>query len=194
MASAAPWALSTATESTSMPGGGRSMATTGAADQTRNGDEAPTGAYSGGQYTIVCNEPTEGAEDGGATAMETCLSQNPDINVVYNINEPAAYGASQVLERAGKAPDEVLLVSVDGGCAGVGYVEDGTIDATSQQYPVRMAEEGVTAIAELARGGEQPEATEGLDFFDTGVALVTTQPVDGVESIEAAEAQEICWG
>lgn len=163
------------------------------ADEQRNGDEAATGAYSGGDYTIVCNEATNGAEDGGATAMENCLSQNPDINVVYTINEPAAYGAYQVLQSAGKAED-VTLVSVDGGCAGVGYVKDGIIAATSQQYPVRMAEEGVRAIAELARGGEAPEPTEGLEFFDTGVALVTDQPVDGVESIDSTEAEEICWG
>jgi len=164
------------------------------ADPKVNGDEAESGEYSGGSYTIVCNEATNGAEDGGATAMETCLSKNPDINVVYTINEPAAYGAFQALQAAGKTPEDVLLVSVDGGCAGVGYVEEGIIDATSQQYPVRMAEEGVRAIAELVRTGEAPETTEGLDFFDTGVALVTDTPADGVESIDHAEATEICWG
>ncbi|NKY38739.1 substrate-binding domain-containing protein [Cellulomonas septica] len=164
------------------------------ADDQANGDEAKTGDYSGGSYTIVCNEATGGAEDGGATAMENCLSQNPDVNVVYTINEPAAYGASQVLESAGKSPEDVLLVSVDGGCAGVGYVENGILDATSQQYPVRMAEEGVTAIAQLARTGEKPETTDGLDFFDTGVALVTDEPADGVDSITSTDAKEICWG
>ena len=39
-----------------------------------------------------------------------------------------------------------------------------------------------------------PEVTPGLDFFDTGVALVTDKPVEGVESITTAEAEEICWG
>jgi fructose transport system substrate-binding protein len=163
-------------------------------DDTVNGDEPKTGAYAGGSYTIVCNEATDGAEDGGTTAMEDCLSQNPDINVVYTINEPAAYGAHQALQSAGRTSDDVLLVSVDGGCAGVGYVQDGIIDATSQQYPVRMAEEGVKAIAELARGGKAPEPTEGLDFFDTGVALVTDEPADGVESITSTDAKKICWG
>lgn len=164
------------------------------ADPKVNGDEAETGDYSGGSYTIVCNEATNGAEDGGTTAMETCLSKNPDINVVYTINEPAAYGAYQALQAAGKGPDDVLLLSVDGGCAGVGYVEEGIIDATSQQYPVRMAEEGVRAIAELVRTGTAPETSEGLDFFDTGVALVTDTAVDGIESIDHAEASTICWG
>ena len=48
-------------------------------DKKKNGDEAKTGKYTGGKggdYTIVCNEPTKGAEDGGSTAMETCLAKN----------------------------------------------------------------------------------------------------------------------
>ena len=50
--------------------------------------------------------------------MENCLTKNPDINVVYTINEPAAVGAYNALKAAGKAQG-VLVVSVDGGCAGV---------------------------------------------------------------------------
>jgi fructose transport system substrate-binding protein len=125
--------------------------------------------------------------------MENLLTKNPDVNVVYTINEPAAYGAYQALEAAGREKD-VVLVSVDGGCAGVDNVEQGVIGATSQQYPVKMAELGVEAIADLAESGTAPETTEGLDFFDTGVELVTDTPADGVESIDSAAASDICWG
>ena len=164
------------------------------ADAEKNGDEEATGSYSGGDYEIVCNEPTDGAEDGGRTAMETCLSKTDGINVVYTINEPAAYGAAAALEAAGLSTDDVLIVSVDGGCQGVDAVTEGVIDATSQQYPLDMAEKGVEAIAPIADGGEAPETTEGLDFYDTGVKLVTDTPADGVESIDSAAASEICWG
>jgi len=163
------------------------------ADPAVNGDEAETGSYSGGDYEIVCNEPTNGNADGGRTAMESCLSRSDDINVVYTINEPAAVGAYEALKAAGIA-DDVLVVSVDGGCAGVQSVADGVIGATSQQYPLEMASQGVAAIAELARGGSSPQVSDGLDFHDTGVALVTDQPVDGVESIDTAAATDICWG
>ena len=166
-------------------------------DDQVNGDEESEGSYTGGKggsYTIVGNEASQGAEDGGRTAMENLLAKNPDINVVYTINEPAAYGAYQALEAAGKSKDDVLIVSIDGGCAGVGQVEDGIIDATSQQYPVKMAELGVQAIVDLVNDGTKPENSEGLDFFNTGVELVTDQPVDGVESIDTAEASGICWG
>ncbi len=162
-------------------------------DAKKNGDEAPTGSYSGGSYTIACNAATQGAEDGGQTAMENCLSKNPDINVVYTINEPAANGAYKALTAAGKTSG-VLIVSVDGGCAGVDLVKTGVIGATSQQYPLKMASLGVQAIYDLATSGKKPAVTQGLDFFNTGVALVTDKAAKGVESISSADAAKICWG
>ncbi len=163
-------------------------------DQSGNGNEPPTGTYSGGDYEVVCHEPTNGAVDGGRTAMETCLAQNPDINVVYTINEPAAQGAFDALTAAGSA-DGVIIVSVDGGCdPGLRLVSEGVIGATAQQYPGRMATLGMEAIKTLADGGAAPEVSDGLEFFNTGVALVTDSPVDGVDSISVAEGQEICWG
>ena len=166
------------------------------ADKTKNGDEAPTGKYTGGKggdYEIFCNEPTNGAPDQGKTAMETCLAKSKDINLVYTINEPAG-------GRRGRGP---------GGRRSQGdhrlrrrrlrpghrrRSRAGTIGATSQQYPLDMAKLGVEAIAKKVRDGVDPEVTPGLDFYDTGVALVTDKPVDGVESITTAEAAEICWG
>ena len=163
-------------------------------DTSGNGNEPATGSYSGGEYEVVCHEPTNGAVDGGRTAMETCLAQNPDVNVVYTINEPAAQGAFDALTAAGSS-DGVIIVSVDGGCdPGLRLVEEGVIGATSQQYPGAMATLGMEAIKTLADGGEPPAVTEGLDFFNTGVALVTDNAVDGVESISVAEGSEICWG
>jgi fructose transport system substrate-binding protein len=161
-------------------------------DPKKNGDEAKTGNYSGGTYEIVCNLPTQGAEDGGQTAMENCLSKNPNINVVYTINEPAANGANKALTSAGKSG--VTIVSVDGGCAGVKLVKDGVIGATSQQYPLKMASLGVQAIYDLATSGKKPAVSSGLDFYNTGVALVTDKPASGVTSISSDDAAKICWG
>jgi fructose transport system substrate-binding protein len=163
-----------------------------AKDKKRNGDEAPTGSYSGGTYQIVCNEPTNGAEDGGRTAMERCLTRNPGVNVVYTINEPAAVGAQKALQAAGVK--NALVVSIDGGCNGVQQVKNGLISATSQQYPIKMAELGVKAIKQIATGGAKPQVTSGLDFYDTGVALVTDKAASGVESIDSTEGAKLCWG
>jgi fructose transport system substrate-binding protein len=112
---------------------------------------------------------------------------------VYTINEPAAYGAYQALKAAGKEKD-VLIVSIDGGCAGVGYVKDGIIGATSQQFPSKMASLGMEAIAKIARGGQAPKPSDGLDFFSTGQTLVTDQAMTGIDSVTSADATSTCWG
>jgi fructose transport system substrate-binding protein len=166
------------------------------ADKTKNGDEAKTGKYAGGKggdYEIVGNQASQGAEDGGRTAMETLLSKNPNINVVYTINEPAAAGAYEALKAAGKEKG-VLVVSIDGGCAGVNNVKSGIIGATAQQYPVKMAQLGVQAIQDLATSGKKPSVSAGLDFFNTGSALVTDKAVAGLDSIDTTAASQICWG
>jgi fructose transport system substrate-binding protein len=142
---------------------------------------------------IVGNDVTSGNEEGGRTAMENLLAVDPDINVVYTINEPSAAGAYEALRAVGRE-GEVMIVSVDGGCPGVQNVADGVIAATSQQYPLQMAALGIDAIAQYAADGTLPAPTEGKDFFDTGVALVASEPVEGVESISVEEGQELCWG
>jgi fructose transport system substrate-binding protein len=140
---------------------------------------------------IVGNEVTSGNEEGGLKAMEALLAKDPDINVVYTINEPSAAGAFEALKAAGKT---ALIVSVDGGCPGVADVKDGVIGATSQQYPLLMASLGIEAIAKYAADGTKPMPTEGKAFFDTGVALITDQPADGVESIDTVKGTDLCWG
>ena len=77
---------------------------------------------------------------------------------------------------------------------GVQDVKDGVIGATSQQYPLLMASLGVEAIKAWAENGTKPANTPGLDFFDTGVNLVTDQPASGVPSIDTAEGMDRCWG
>lgn len=142
---------------------------------------------------IVGNDVTAGNEEGGRKAMENLLAMDPTINVVYTINEPAAAGAYETLKAFGREND-VLIVSVDGGCPGVADVKDGVIGATSQQYPLLMASKGIEAIAAWAKDGIKPQATSGKAFFDTGVALITDNPVDGVDSLDTTQGADLCWG
>ncbi len=142
---------------------------------------------------IVGHDVSEGNEEGGRKAMENLLAKDPMIDMVYTLNEPAAAGAYEALKAVGREND-VLIVSVDGGCPGVKNVAEGVIGATSQQYPLLMASLGVEAIAAWAKDGSKPENTPGKDFFDTGVALVTDKPADGVESIDSKTGTDRCWG
>jgi fructose transport system substrate-binding protein len=130
---------------------------------------------------------TAGSTDGGRKAMEKILQKADQINVVYAINEPSADGGYAALKAAGKEKG-VVVVAVDGGCNGIKSVKEGVIGATSQQYPLLMASDGVEAIAEYIKSGKKPVS------IDTGEKLVTDHPVPGVPSISVEEGMKLCWG
>ncbi|MEV6299061.1 sugar ABC transporter substrate-binding protein [Actinoplanes sp. NPDC051861] len=142
---------------------------------------------------IAGHDVTDGNEEGGRTAMENLLQKDPSINLVYTINEPAAAGAYEALKAAGKERD-VTVVSVDGGCPGVDNVAAGVIGATSMQFPIKMAQMGVEAIAQYAKDGTLPQNTAGKSFVDTGVELITDEPQAGVEAKDSAWGKQNCWG
>jgi fructose transport system substrate-binding protein len=137
---------------------------------------------------VVCMADSYGDRAKGQTGMENCLQKDPDINVVYTINEPAAAGAFNALEQSGKAIG-VVLVSVDGGCQGIKAIQAGRLVATAQQYPVKMAELGVRAARDFASSGTKPSG-----YHDTGVQLITARPVAGINSLSADSALAVCWG
>ena len=162
---------------------------------------AKTGKYTtgkGGDYEIVCLEATGANEEGGQKGMEPCLSKTPNINLVYTINEPTAAGAANALKAAGRSiGKDVVIVSVDGGKAGVENVKAGIIGATSQQYPLLMADKGVQAIYDFATKGTEAMVTEGKAFFDTGVNLCTDDPQTTVTAAPQKDAQyclDNAWG
>ena len=162
---------------------------------TENGQEAKSGSYTGGtggSYQIACQQPTQGAIDGGRTAMEDCLSADPSINIVYAINEPAAEGAYAALKAAGRT--DIKIYAIDGSCTGMQDVSDGEFAADAVQYPGKMASLGVDSIAKLAKGGSKPSVSSGLDFYDTGTALVTAKPISGVSTETVEQGNAACWG
>lgn len=160
-----------------------------------NGKEPTSGKYTGGKggsYRIACQQPTNGSVTGGQTAMETCLSKDGNINVVYAINEPAAQGAAHALKSAGKTG--VTVVAIDGGCSNLSFVSNGQVGATAGQFPGKMAAEGVDAIADYVKTGTKPTNQAGKDFFNTGTQLYTNSPESGVTSVTTKDAAKLCWG
>jgi len=138
---------------------------------------------------IACVGNGQGQTAPSQTAMENCLQKNPDIDVVYTINEPSAAGAWTALKNAGKSKSDVTIVSVDGGCAGVRNVRAGVIDATSQQYPLKMASLGVSAVVKYAKTGKKASG-----YTDTGVNLIAAKAVTGVPSKNVRYGLANCWG
>ncbi|GAA4627645.1 substrate-binding domain-containing protein [Actinoallomurus vinaceus] len=141
-----------------------------------------------GDPSIACRQNTLSDAAGGRIAMEECLRKAPAINLAYTVNEPTALGAYTALKAAGKEKN-VMIVSVDGGCTGVKAVQSGQIAATSQQYPLKMASQGVDAVVDFAKGGKK-----ATGYTDTGVNLITNKAQPGVDSKDVPFGLANCWG
>jgi len=137
---------------------------------------------------VVCTADSYGNQSKGQAGMENCLQKNPDINLVYTINEPTAAGAYKALKAAGKEKG-VIIVSVDGGCQGIRDIAAGNIAATAQQYPLKMAALGVAAGVGYLKGGKKPSG-----YTDTGVTLIAAKPLAGVESKDVKTGMSLCFG
>src|SRR3954463_12599724 len=127
----------------------------------------------------------DGDQTKAQSAMENLLQKVPNVNLVYTINEPSAFGAYQALKAANKAKG-VTIVSVDGGCTAIkNGIKTGVISATSQQYPAKMAQMGVDAIS---------KGKKVSGYTDTGVTLISDDPQKGVDSKDSAYGTANCWG
>jgi len=137
---------------------------------------------------VVCMADSYGNQTRGQAAMENCLQKDPNINLVYTINEPTAAGAYTALKAAGKERG-VVIVSVDGGCQGIRDIAGGAIAATAQQYPLKMAALGVAAGVAYLKTGKKPSG-----YTNTGVTLIAARPVPGVPSSDVKTGMAQCFG
>ena len=101
--------------------------------------------------TVVARLPGVTVDDARAS-VEAALQDHPDLNVVITVNNAGAYGAIQALEAAGKAPDEVVLVTVGVGSEALGYIADAhflraTVDIAVETLSTLGLDSAVAAIA-----------------------------------------------
>ena len=128
---------------------------------------------------------TNGDQTKALNAMQNALVAHPNINLVWTINEPAAFGAAVALKRAGA---QAMIVTMDGSCHGVGGVAGGQFGADVLQFPAKMAQIAIDEAIAASQGKKIPARV------DTGEPLTTLHPQAGVSGIAPATALKECWG
>jgi ribose transport system substrate-binding protein len=83
---------------------------------------------------IIDTQEGQGTTEGGRPVMRDLLGRFPDLNAVFPINDPSAFGAISALESAGKLKD-VTVVTVDGSQEGVTAIKAGKLHSSSAQFP-----------------------------------------------------------
>jgi ABC-type sugar transport system substrate-binding protein len=97
--------------------------------------------------------------DGGVTAAEALLAQNPDLNAIFCENDSMCLGAQRVVEDQGKS-DQIFVVGVDGQKeALVEIMEGGVYQATGLNNSDQIGRAGFNRLMAILAGAEAPKDT-----------------------------------
>jgi ribose transport system substrate-binding protein len=111
---------------------------------------------------------------GAVEVMEDVLQAHPDVVGVFASSDMMGIGAVQVLKRADKL-DDVVVVSYDGLPEGVELVKSGAYYADIAQNAVVMGIKGVQVLAEVINGKDPASIDK---FTDSGIIVVKTDNAD----------------
>jgi ribose transport system substrate-binding protein len=112
-------------------------------------------ALKGQPADIVFTADTQWLEPQARSEMESALATNPEIDLVYAHNDPAAHGAYLAARAAGREKD-IIFVGIDGlPQEGQVYVRQGLLDATFQ-YPTGGSE-AIESALKILRGEAVPK-------------------------------------
>jgi ribose transport system substrate-binding protein len=121
-------------------------------------------AIRGAPVDIVFEADMKWLEPEARTEMESALSVNDQIDLVYAHNDPGAHGAYLAAKAAGREKD-ILFVGIDGlPQEGRVYVRQGLL-AASFEYPTGGSEAIDSAVKILGGGTVPHEVTLGSRVF-----------------------------
>ena len=121
-------------------------------------------ALQGEPVDIVFSADTQWLEPQARSEMESALAVNPQIDLVYAHNDPAAHGAYLAAKAAGRETD-IIFIGIDGlPQEGQVYVRQGLLEA-SFEYPTG-GREAVDSALRILHGEAVPkQVTLNSRFF-----------------------------
>jgi len=104
---------------------------------------------------VVASQPANWQRELAMTTMENMLQANPDIDLVWGVNDGMALGASKAIKDAG-LQGKIRILGYNGDKEAVEAVAGGTLYATILQQPAEIGRMVIT-IAEKIRTGKKSE-------------------------------------
>ncbi|MEN3189076.1 MAG: substrate-binding domain-containing protein [Atribacterota bacterium] len=96
--------------------------------------------------------------DDGMKVMEDFIMSTPQIDAVFGANDEMILGAIQALQASGKFKvEDVITVGFDALPEALKLIEEGTLDATIEQFPGRQASTAFEVLVKFLREGVSPE-------------------------------------
>ena len=126
------------------------------------------------ELDIVQQVYTGGTDEGGLRGMEDILTAHPDVNMVYTESAVMVRGAINAIRAAGKSKD-IQIYSFDGAKFEYDELKKGTVLATGENSPFKLAGTAIDVVKRHAAGER-----DFPDVVAPAPTLVTTDNVDEV--------------
>lgn len=125
-------------------------------------------------FEIVAEQPASGLMDKAMTVMDNMVQAQPEIDVVFCINDGSSQGAISSLEAANRL-EGVQVYAVDGQQANADLIKAGKLTGEAAQQPYKMGEGAVDLLIKNSKG----ESFEYENLLE--INFLTKENVDGYE-------------
>jgi ribose transport system substrate-binding protein len=113
---------------------------------------------------IVAQVPGGALRDSAYKATQDVLEKHPQLDGIFAINDPTAFGVVAALEKAGRAGN-VKVIGFDGQPEAKQAIKEGKIYGDAIQYPDKIGQLTIQAIAKYMAG----EKVEPQTLIPTGL-------------------------
>ena len=110
---------------------------------------------SGKEYTEVNNLDGQGATEVSMTLTADALVADPDLQVIFAVNDPSAMGAINAIQQATvELTNDILVYGVDGNPDAKKLIESGEMEGTGSQSPETLGYDSMMAAFDVLEGKE----------------------------------------
>lgn len=110
---------------------------------------------SGKEYTEVNNLDGQGATEVSMTLTADALVADPDLAVIFAVNDPSAMGAVTAIQQTSvELANDILVYGVDGNPDAKKMIEAGDMEGTGSQSPETLGYESMMAAFDVLDGKE----------------------------------------
>ncbi len=107
------------------------------------------------EMAILDTQEGKGTAEGGRPVTRDLLGRFPDLDAVFTIHDPSAFGAISAIESAGKL-GKVTVVTVDGSREAVAVIKAGKLHSTSAQFPRQIGQTSAETMYQHLDGKPVP--------------------------------------
>lgn len=109
---------------------------------------------SGKKYTIVNTLDGEGATEKSMTITADALVADPDLSIIFAVNDPSAMGAvNAIAQTSVTLTNEIMVYGVDGNPDAKLMVKNGQMQGTGAQSPETLGYNSMMSAFTLLEGG-----------------------------------------